>query len=144
MNPVLVDRTTTRGGSSVEEVCIPEKAGGFLLQDRYRVEVEGSEEDGGVTYHTEEFVIEKERESKVIKLLTRGPRATMVIKWHGAPILSASGADTGDGDDIPLSSYSEVKEALPFLIRSAANGTCLLYTSPSPRDGLLSRMPSSA
>ena len=23
-------------------------------------------------------------------------------------------------------------------------GTCLLYTSPSPRDGLLSRMPSSA
>ena len=50
----------------------------------------------------------------------------MVIKWHGAPILSASGADTGDGDDIPLSSYSEVKEALPFLIRSAANGTVLL------------------
>ena len=25
-----------------------------------------------------------------------------------------------------------------------ATGTCLLYTSPSPRDGLLSRMPSSA
>ena len=24
------------------------------------------------------------------------------------------------------------------------NGLCLLYTSPSPRDGLLSRMPSSA
>ena len=26
----------------------------------------------------------------------------------------------------------------------AAGETCLLYTSPSPRDGLLSRMPSSA
>ena len=26
----------------------------------------------------------------------------------------------------------------------AASGACLLYTSPSPRDGLLSRMPSSA
>ena len=25
-----------------------------------------------------------------------------------------------------------------------ADGRCLLYTSPSPRDGLLSRMPSSA
>ena len=25
-----------------------------------------------------------------------------------------------------------------------SNGGCLLYTSPSPRDGLLSRMPSSA
>ena len=27
---------------------------------------------------------------------------------------------------------------------SARHATCLLYTSPSPRDGLLSRMPSSA
>ena len=28
--------------------------------------------------------------------------------------------------------------------RSQTHPTCLLYTSPSPRDGLLSRMPSSA
>ena len=27
---------------------------------------------------------------------------------------------------------------------TACGGSCLLYTSPSPRDGLLSRMPSSA
>ena len=34
----------------------------------------------------------------------------------------------------------------PYLTPSCWNGvtTCLLYTSPSPRDGLLSRMPSSA
>ena len=30
------------------------------------------------------------------------------------------------------------------LIREAEGFVCLLYTSPSPRDGLLSRMPSSA
>ena len=29
-------------------------------------------------------------------------------------------------------------------VRSVGSKTCLLYTSPSPRDGLLSRMPSSA
>ena len=29
-------------------------------------------------------------------------------------------------------------------ITFAQNNPCLLYTSPSPRDGLLSRMPSSA
>ena len=29
-------------------------------------------------------------------------------------------------------------------LRHAGAGACLLYTSPSPRDGLLSRMPSSA
>ena len=34
------------------------------------------------------------------------------------------------------------EKALEGFIRS--NNTCLLYTSPSPRDGLLSRMPSSA
>ena len=28
--------------------------------------------------------------------------------------------------------------------KTAFNKSCLLYTSPSPRDGLLSRMPSSA
>ena len=30
------------------------------------------------------------------------------------------------------------------VVTDANNCTCLLYTSPSPRDGLLSRMPSSA
>ena len=30
------------------------------------------------------------------------------------------------------------------LMAAAGGGACLLYTSPSPRDGLLSRMPSSA
>ena len=34
--------------------------------------------------------------------------------------------------------------ALPNARVHAAIHTCLLYTSPSPRDGLLSRMPSSA
>ena len=29
-------------------------------------------------------------------------------------------------------------------VGAPSNNTCLLYTSPSPRDGLLSRMPSSA
>ena len=30
------------------------------------------------------------------------------------------------------------------VVTDSNRGTCLLYTSPSPRDGLLSRMPSSA
>ena len=34
--------------------------------------------------------------------------------------------------------------SITFLLIAAFLGTCLLYTSPSPRDGLLSRMPSSA
>ena len=45
--------------------------------------------------------------------------------------------------------FSEVKgigldELLGFVDKNIKLNICLLYTSPSPRDGLLSRMPSSA
>ena len=33
---------------------------------------------------------------------------------------------------------------IAYTVSNASAYTCLLYTSPSPRDGLLSRMPSSA
>ena len=38
----------------------------------------------------------------------------------------------------------EVVDKAPAQIEQPGSTTCLLYTSPSPRDGLLSRMPSSA
>ena len=37
-----------------------------------------------------------------------------------------------------------IEAAVNFLNALVPTGFCLLYTSPSPRDGLLSRMPSSA
>ena len=37
-----------------------------------------------------------------------------------------------------------VELAGPAVRAKASSSSCLLYTSPSPRDGLLSRMPSSA
>ena len=37
-----------------------------------------------------------------------------------------------------------IMDAAPDLMVVSRHGVCLLYTSPSPRDGLLSRMPSSA
>ena len=40
-----------------------------------------------------------------------------------------------------LSLYLKVEDGV---IKDASFQGCLLYTSPSPRDGLLSRMPSSA
>ena len=38
----------------------------------------------------------------------------------------------------------KVRRAKLFYLRDRVGKACLLYTSPSPRDGLLSRMPSSA
>ena len=39
---------------------------------------------------------------------------------------------------------SNIHRLLTAAVGISAEGGCLLYTSPSPRDGLLSRMPSSA
>ena len=46
------------------------------------------------------------------------------------------------GASINLSTLNTVDASSPY--GEISNSFCLLYTSPSPRDGLLSRMPSSA
>ena len=49
--------------------------------------------------------------------------------------------------DTALFRYGNKNENLKTAFNTSLTlvvGTCLLYTSPSPRDGLLSRMPSSA
>ena len=56
----------------------------------------------------------------------------------------------GDGIELTSSSTSQLGikavslQQFDFTAGDGSNYTCLLYTSPSPRDGLLSRMPSSA
>ena len=56
---------------------------------------------------------------------------------------TVSVTNTGsDPDDIYLG--FEICESLKFFNFLLMFSSCLLYTSPSPRDGLLSRMPSSA
>ena len=55
-----------------------------------------------------------------------------------------------NGIDAVYLSTEEVKKFCPIINTSqdirypVLGGTCLLYTSPSPRDATLSRMPSSA
>ena len=43
-----------------------------------------------------------------------------------------------------ISRKSKTKQGKVSLISGGGSGHCLLYTSPSPRDGFTSRMPSSA
>ena len=45
---------------------------------------------------------------------------------------------------LTLTGLGATGTGLPLSPRDAQSASCLLYTSPSPRDGLLSRMPSSA
>ena len=49
-----------------------------------------------------------------------------------------------NSDDIATSEEKASEQTDTIKIRAYPFDACLLYTSPSPRDGLLSRMPSSA
>ena len=94
---------------------------------------------------------------------SRGSRAQAAVELTGEPIPAA--AWLGNSPDLAKTGVPGVKSARTRVrraLRSMCNppeaterwigawselataGGCLLYTSPSPRDGLLSRMPSSA
>ena len=53
-------------------------------------------------------------------------------------------ARDGPGSVFYFATYESVKRSLTPKDDNGKPTGCLLYTSPSPRDGLLSRMPSSA
>ena len=52
--------------------------------------------------------------------------------------------ETGLAYEPHLVSFESHDQMSPEFLSLNPNNNCLLYTSPSPRDGLLSRMPSSA
>ena len=62
--------------------------------------------------------------------------------WSQSETLIDSQSDTKKYTIYNSSSYKEAYAAMKYLRDHVK--PCLLYTSPSPRDGLLSRMPSSA
>ena len=71
--------------------------------------------------------------------------AASKISGSGFPLYTGEGAKLERALinymlDFQTKNYNYLEIFPPFMVRSA----CLLYTSPSPRDGLLSRMPSSA
>ena len=59
-------------------------------------------------------------------------------------ILLAVAATAGGSEFRHSPIVKAVQEAEGAVVNIHGRKTCLLYTSPSPRDGLLSRMPSSA
>ena len=83
-------------------------------------------------------------------LLDRISDANMTI-GPGGPIDHEMSRWTASGmaqilDQSPEAAFTEARESLRLYQSGAGrySDVCLLYTSPSPRDGLLSRMPSSA
>ena len=70
------------------------------------------------------------------------------IAYGAEPNTQASAVDIALPGVLPVMNLEAAKLAVKFGLAIGAEinqrNVCLLYTSPSPRDGLLSRMPSSA
>ena len=62
----------------------------------------------------------------------------------GSTANDGTGSTLRVGGDIINDNFNEIYTAFGDGSTLTSPLTCLLYTSPSPRDGLLSRMPSSA
>ena len=77
---------------------------------------------------------------------TRSSNSTWIISGKRVPIVRSSNSQIGmhlknHFSEVSFSLYTRKSEG-HFNFEEYLS--CLLYTSPSPRDGLLSRMPSSA
>ena len=81
------------------------------------------------------------------------PAATTIataVRAPASPNIDGLATDAIWSEAAPVDGFrqfdpqEDVEPALKTEARFAYDDRCLLYTSPSPRDGLLSRMPSSA
>ena len=84
-------------------------------------------------------------------IITRSKEGILDIKKifisKGANVFDLPAISIGDPDDLnPLDEALNQINDFHWIIFSSSNGIkfCLLYTSPSPRDTPISRMPSSA
>ena len=95
----------------------------------------------------------KSKRFEIAPVIGLVPNNPMVKRYTGGVLLAYHFSETfAVGGQIiysPDLGNSDLKDLTNTLVQIAHNGSsdiefCLLYTSPSPRDGLLSRMPSSA
>ena len=100
----------------------PQKAG--LVADQIR----GKKVDEAMDF----LVFNKQKGAAVIKKLLE------------SAIANAENNNNSDIDKLSVKSVIVNQGMRLKRMKPRARGSCLLYTSPSPRDGLLSRMPSSA
>ena len=75
-----------------------------------------------------------------------GSKFTVTLGTNDTVVLTAASAGTTLSGTYTVSTGDSSADlnVSSFEVASGQSITCLLYTSPSPRDGLLSRMPSSA
>ena len=95
----------------------------------------------------------KDKKNSKVAFSHVGCEKNLVVTEHMQGLLDKEGYEVGndieDANVVVVNTCSFIETAREESIRKIIEFTdqgkdCLLYTSPSPRDGLLSRMPSSA
>ena len=99
---------------------------------------EKSEEIDDKTNLVQKLTALYEQQNQFDKLLERLERDRREESKRREMTICIAQAHNTSGD------YGTARRELESLLTDDTRDTCLLYTSPSPRDGLLSRMPSSA
>ena len=85
-----------------------------------------------------------EEEKKTVPIDTSGPDATIDIAEEKDESVVETEAPKQESETIEQETDKTYENERETKLDKKDSEFCLLYTSPSPRDGLLSRMPSSA
>ena len=96
-----------------------------------KVKVRHTKGDAGIVTDTQ-FVIHK----PITEGTTRTPHIDNPVEIYAGLLYMRQRGDKAKGGDFVIYDTHPISHVV--------TGTCLLYTSPSPRDATLSRMPSSA
>ena len=119
----------------------------FMLKDEclivnYNDEVIGSDNK----YNVHKFVSGQPKGvlHRAFSVMLFDAEGRLLLQQRASSKVTFPGVWTNTCCSHPLHGQTPSEVDGPETVKAGASSTCLLYTSPSPRDGLLSRMPSSA
>ena len=135
-SPVDGARTSANTSFPRSELREYVRAGRTNRADGGSISVSGANENNWVLgYQPQDLILDdNNRDENIPNVGGRNGRMSATLKVNRVTV---TGADDDIGSTIIGQIHAENDEPIRLYY-------CLLYTSPSPRDGLLSRMPSSA
>ena len=143
LKTACVESRGSLGGTCLNVGCIPSKSLLNLSENFHKAKKDFSNqgiEVSGVKLNIEKMMNNK---NKSVQILTKG--VEFLFKKNKVTYFKGKGVIFSKYDVIVYENNNKrTNIKAKNIVVATGSSPCLLYTSPSPRDGLLSRMPSSA